>query len=33
LLERSDLTSAPGQMRRGEGTAIRPLRQNDAPGH
>jgi hypothetical protein len=33
LLERPDFSESLGQMRRGEGTVLRPLRQNDAPGH
>jgi hypothetical protein len=33
LLERPDFSESLGQMRRGEGTMLRPLRQNDAPGH
>ena len=32
LLERPDLSESLGQMRRGEGTVLRPLRQNDAAG-
>jgi hypothetical protein len=33
LLERPDFSESLGQMRRGEGTVLRPLRQNDAGGH
>jgi hypothetical protein len=33
LLERPDFIESLRQMRRGEGTVLRPLRQNDAPGH
>ena len=33
LLERPDFSESLGQMRRGEGTVLRPLRQNDAAGH
>jgi hypothetical protein len=33
LLERPDFSESLGQMRRGEGTVLRPLLQNDAPGH
>jgi hypothetical protein len=33
LLERPDFSEGLGQMRRGQGTALRPLRQNDAAGH
>jgi hypothetical protein len=33
LLERPDFNESLGQMRRGEGTVLRPLRQNDAAGH
>jgi hypothetical protein len=33
LLERPDFSESLGQMRRGEGTVLRPLRQHDAPGH
>jgi hypothetical protein len=33
LLERTDFSESLGQMRRGEGTVLRPLRQNDAAGH
>lgn len=33
LLERPDFSESLGQMRRGEGTVLRPLRQNDVPGH
>jgi hypothetical protein len=33
LLERPDFSESLGQMRRGEGTVLRPLRQNDGPGH
>jgi len=33
LLERHDFSESLGQMRRGEGTVLRPLRQNDAAGH
>ena len=32
LLERPDFSESLGQMRRGEGTVLRPLRQNDAAG-
>jgi hypothetical protein len=33
LLERPDFSESLGQMRRGEGAVLRPLRQNDAAGH
>jgi hypothetical protein len=33
LLERPDFSESLGQMRRGEGTVLRPLLQNDAAGH